>query len=152
MIQLMACRNIVNSLVNQRQLIINQFGFSPIKTTLLGCVDGVVESTHLSACLIPLLIHCLVVTIWFGVVLASHKKVGRGYAGVIMYAPAILGAILVNTLPFNNKVGLLFSYWLTSMFFFLRPLTVLMRRSICYYPLCHLLGLGELTHFWAYQA
>lgn len=31
-----------------------------------------------------------------------------------MYVPAILGAILVSTLPFSNKVGLLFSYWISS--------------------------------------
>ena len=33
-----------SQLVNQRQIIVNQFGFSPLITTLLGCVDGVVES------------------------------------------------------------------------------------------------------------
>lgn len=31
-----------------------------------------------------------------------------------MYVPAVLGAILVSTLPFSNKVGLLFSYWISS--------------------------------------
>ncbi len=31
-------------LTNQRQLIVSQFGFSAIQTTLIGCVDGVVES------------------------------------------------------------------------------------------------------------
>ncbi len=31
-------------LSNQRQLIVSQFGFSFIQTTLIGCVDGVVES------------------------------------------------------------------------------------------------------------
>ena len=34
-------------LTNQRQLIVSQFGFTPIQTTLLGCVDGVVESAYL---------------------------------------------------------------------------------------------------------
>jgi hypothetical protein len=34
----------MNSLSNQRQLIVKQFGFTPLQTTLLGCVDGVVES------------------------------------------------------------------------------------------------------------
>lgn len=31
-------------LTNQRQLILAQFGFTEIQTTLLGIVDGVVES------------------------------------------------------------------------------------------------------------
>ena len=32
------------------------------------------------------------------------------------YLVAILGAILVTTLPWSDKVGLLFSYWISSMF------------------------------------
>ncbi|OJA12545.1 hypothetical protein AZE42_08142 [Rhizopogon vesiculosus] len=89
--------NIVNSLTNQRQLIVAQFGFNDIQTTLLGCVDGVVE----------------IVAIWVAVILASRSFIGRSYAGVLMYIPAILGAILVSTLPFSNKIGLLFSYWIS---------------------------------------
>lgn len=46
--------------------------------------------------------------------LASQPRIGRAYAGVLMYIPAILGAILVSALPFSNKVGLLFSYWISS--------------------------------------
>ncbi|KAF7311475.1 hypothetical protein MKEN_01049800 [Mycena kentingensis (nom. inval.)] len=92
-----ALSNIINSLIVQRQIIVRMFGFTPLQTTLLGCVDGVV----------------VVLTIWAGVTLAGYKPIGRGYAGVIMFIPAILGSILVNTLPNHNKVGLLFSYWLT---------------------------------------
>ncbi|PPQ71813.1 hypothetical protein CVT24_006203 [Panaeolus cyanescens] len=88
-------------LTNQRQLIINQFGFTPIQTTLLGCVDGVME----------------IVTIFIGVTLAGHSSIGRGYASVIMYIPALLGAILVNSLPSHNKIGLLFSYWISIFVF-----------------------------------
>lgn len=90
--------NIVNSLTNQRQLIVSQFGFNGIQTTLLGCVDGAVE----------------ILTIWLGVtVLVPQPSIGRSYAGVLMYIPAILGSILVSTLPFSNKIGLLFSYWIS---------------------------------------
>ncbi|KAJ7286130.1 major facilitator superfamily domain-containing protein [Mycena rebaudengoi] len=92
-----AFSNITNSLTVQRQLIVKQFGFNPLQTTLLGCVDGVV----------------VIVTIWFGVTIAAYKPIGRAYAGVIMFMPAILGSILVNTLPSHNKIGLLFSYWLS---------------------------------------
>jgi MFS transporter, ACS family, allantoate permease len=38
-----ALDNIPNSLTNQRQIIVSSFGFSVLQTTLLGCVDGVVE-------------------------------------------------------------------------------------------------------------
>ncbi|KAI0273412.1 MFS general substrate transporter [Gloeopeniophorella convolvens] len=89
--------NLFNSLTNQRQIIVNQFGFNLIQTTLLGCVDGVVE----------------IIAIWLGTTLASLPYVGRAYAAVIMYIPAIIGSILVTTLPAHNKVGLLFTYWLS---------------------------------------
>jgi hypothetical protein len=57
-----------------------------------------------------------VLAIWLGVTLASQVLIGRSYSGVLMYIPAILGAILVSALPFSNKVGLLFSYWISSTF------------------------------------
>lgn len=98
--------NIVNSLTNQRQLIVAQFGFDAIQTTLLGCVDGGVE----------------ILTIWLGVVLATQPSIGRSYAGVLMYIPAILGSILVSALPFSNKIGLLFSYWISI--FAIAPFTI----------------------------
>ncbi|KJA27018.1 hypothetical protein HYPSUDRAFT_35538 [Hypholoma sublateritium FD-334 SS-4] len=96
-----AIGNVVNSLTNQRQLIVSQFGFTPIQTTLLGCVDGVVE----------------ILTIWLGVTLAAQRVIGRGYAAAIMFGPALLGALLVNKLPSHDKVGLLFSYWVSIFVF-----------------------------------
>ncbi|KAF9484670.1 MFS general substrate transporter [Pholiota conissans] len=101
MVTFAAVANVVNSLTNQRQLIINQFGFTPIQTTLLGCVDGVVE----------------ILTIWLGVTLAAQRKIGRGYAAAMMFGPALLGALLVNKLPSHLKVGLLFSYWISIFMF-----------------------------------
>ncbi|KAI0063439.1 MFS general substrate transporter [Artomyces pyxidatus] len=89
--------NIVNSLTNQRQIIVHQFGFSAINTTLIGCVDGVVE----------------IVTIWFGTALASYWPFGRAWAAIVMFVPAVIGSILVTTLPEHHKVALLFTYWLS---------------------------------------
>ncbi|KAJ3808560.1 major facilitator superfamily domain-containing protein [Lentinula lateritia] len=97
MVLFAAIANIPNSLTNQRQLIIAQFGFTPIETTLLGCVDGVME----------------ILSIWLGISLAGMKNIGRAYAGVIIYIPGLLGALLVNLLPSHLKVGLLFGYWLS---------------------------------------
>ncbi|CAA7271463.1 unnamed protein product [Cyclocybe aegerita] len=96
-----AVGNVVNSLTNQRQLIINQFGFTPIQTTLLGSVDGVVE----------------ILTIWLGVSLAAIPALGRGYTAVMCFVPALLGSILVSTLPSHNRIGLLFSYWIAIFVF-----------------------------------
>lgn len=46
--------------------------------------------------------------------LASQQAIGRGYAAVLMFIPALVGAILVNTLSSQHKVGLLVSYWISS--------------------------------------
>ncbi|KAF8954615.1 major facilitator superfamily domain-containing protein [Flammula alnicola] len=100
-IWVMAAFAAIASLTNQRQLIVSQFGFTPIQTTLLGCVDGVVE----------------ILTIWLGVTLAAQRAIGRGYAAVLMFIPALLGSILVNKLSSHHKVGLLFSYWISIFVF-----------------------------------
>jgi hypothetical protein len=84
-------------LSNQRQIIVSSFGFSFLQTTLLGCVDGVVE----------------IVTIYTGVTIAA-KLDSRAWVAFIYFIPNILGTILVNVLPWSNKVGLLFSVWLTG--------------------------------------
>lgn len=94
-----ALDNIPNSLTNQRQLIIASFGFTNLQTTLLGCVDGVIE----------------IVTIFTGVQLASRVVNGRAYVGAVYFLPTLLAILLVNLLPWSNKVGLLFSQWLTGM-------------------------------------
>jgi ACS family allantoate permease-like MFS transporter len=107
-------RNIMNSLSNQRQLIVKQFGFSPVHTTLIGCVDGVVESKRFPPYTIRSLTGSPVISIIVGVSLASVPVLGRAYSGVLIYAVAITGAILVNTLPSHNKIGLLISYWVSS--------------------------------------
>ncbi|KAJ7908135.1 MFS general substrate transporter [Mycena leptocephala] len=93
-----ALDNVPNSLTNQRQIIVSSFGFSFLQTTLLGCVDGVVE----------------IVTIYTGVTIAA-KLDSRAWVAFIYFIPNILGTILVNVLPWSNKVGLLFSVWLTGV-------------------------------------
>lgn len=45
---------------------------------------------------------------------ATYWKNGRAYSGFLAYCVAILGSILVNTLPSGDRVGLLFSYWISS--------------------------------------
>lgn len=87
--------NVPNSLSNQRQIIISSFGFTPLQTTLLGCVDGVVE----------------IATIWTGVNIASHFQNARGYTAVAYKIPSFAALLLVNLLPWSNKIGLLFSQW-----------------------------------------
>ncbi|KAK6983842.1 major facilitator superfamily domain-containing protein [Favolaschia claudopus] len=94
-----ALANVTNSLVNQRQLIVASFGFTPLQTTLLGCVDGVVE----------------IVAIASGVSIAARIPNSRAYVGCIYITPAVLAVFLINLLPWSNKIGLLFSIWLTGI-------------------------------------
>ncbi|VDC06152.1 unnamed protein product [Peniophora sp. CBMAI 1063] len=94
-----ALDNVPNSLTNQKQLIVAGFGFSNLQTTLLGCVDGVIE----------------IVTIFTGTRIAAHYANSRAYVACIYFIPNILGVLLVNLLPWSNKVGLLFGQWLTGV-------------------------------------
>ncbi|KAF7800177.1 hypothetical protein EIP86_011424 [Pleurotus ostreatoroseus] len=94
-----ALDNVPNSLTNQRQIIVSSFGFSYLQTTLLGCVDGFIE----------------IVTIWSGVTLVAYLRNARAYVGAIYFIPNILGVFLINFLPWDNKVGLLFGQWLTGV-------------------------------------
>ncbi|KAI0957870.1 hypothetical protein AcW1_006123 [Taiwanofungus camphoratus] len=92
-----AISNVTNSLSNQRQIIVKGFGYTTLQTTLLGCVDGAVEM---------IVIFCTTTS-------ATYWKNGRAYSGALAYCVAILGSILVNALPSGDRVGLLFSYWIS---------------------------------------
>jgi len=94
-----ALDNVPNSLTNQRQIIVSSFGFTPLQTTLLGCVDGVVE----------------IATIWTGVTIASRIPNSRAYVAVLYMVPNLIGVFLINFLPWSNKVGLLFAQWTTGV-------------------------------------
>ncbi|KAF7368535.1 MFS general substrate transporter [Mycena venus] len=89
---------IPNSLVNQGQIIVASFGFTILQTTLLSCVPGVIE----------------IVTIWTGVIVVARTG-SRAWVAVLYYIPNILGTILVTTLPWSNKVGLVCSAFLTGV-------------------------------------
>ncbi|GBE86842.1 Thiamine pathway transporter THI73 [Sparassis crispa] len=94
-----AVNNVPNSLTNQQQLIVSSFGFTYLQTTLLGCVDGVIE----------------IVTIWTGVHLATRLHNARAYVGAVYFIPNLIGCLLINVLPWTNKLGLLCAQWLTGV-------------------------------------
>ena len=98
------------------------FGFTTLQTTLLGCVDGVVESTsrpetrsYTSANIDLIRIISAVVTIWTAVTLVKRIPNSRAYIGAVYFIPNVLGGILILTLPWSNKIGLLFSIWITGV-------------------------------------
>ena len=101
--------NIPNSIANQLQIIVLSFGFTPLQTTLLGCVSGVVE----------------IVTIYTGVTIASRIPNSRAWVGIGYFVLNILGVFLVNFLPWHDRIGLLFSVWLTGTRELLRERRVL---------------------------
>ncbi|KAI0059498.1 MFS general substrate transporter [Artomyces pyxidatus] len=94
-----ALDNVPNSLSNQYQIIVSSFGFSNLQTTLLGCVSGVVE----------------IATIFTGVQLVSRIPNSMAWTAMIYFIPNMLGVFLVNLLPWSDKVGLLFSIWVTGI-------------------------------------
>ncbi|KAJ7710405.1 MFS general substrate transporter [Mycena rosella] len=81
---------------DQRSIIITTFGFTTLQTTLLGCVDGVVE----------------ILTIYIGVTISARTG-SRAWVAFFWIPPNVLGSILISVLPWHNKIGLLFSIWLT---------------------------------------
>ncbi|KAJ7081269.1 MFS general substrate transporter [Mycena epipterygia] len=93
-----SCSFFIVANINQLSIIVSSFGFTVLQTTLLGCVPGIVE----------------IVTIWTGVTI-SAKTGSRAWVAFFYFIPNVLGAILVNVLPWSNKVGLLFSVWLTGV-------------------------------------
>ena len=97
-----ALNNVPNSVTNQRQIIVSSFGFTALQTTLLGCVDGAVE----------------ILTIWTGVTLAAYIPNSRAYVGVLYSVPGIIGAFLINFLPWSDKVGLLFAESMAGLFIY----------------------------------
>ena len=90
--------NIPSASGNQLQLIVVSFGFNVLQTTLLASVLGVV----------------LIVTIFTGTRIASRIPNSIAWVGIIYFAPSLIGLLLVNLLPWHDKVGLLFSFWMTS--------------------------------------
>jgi MFS transporter, ACS family, allantoate permease len=88
--------SIPGSLINQLQIITASFGFNLIQTTLLGCVGGVIEFAAILTC----------------VTIASRTPNSIAWVGMAVYVLDILGALLVNFLPWRDKVGLLFSVWI----------------------------------------
>ncbi|KAF8874035.1 major facilitator superfamily domain-containing protein [Infundibulicybe gibba] len=88
--------NVPNSLANQRQIIVSSSGFTAPQTTLLGCVDGAAE----------------IAAIWTSISIASQFENNRAHVVVIYPAPNLVSVFMVNFLPWENKVGLLFSQWI----------------------------------------
>ncbi|KAJ7055776.1 MFS general substrate transporter [Mycena amicta] len=91
-----ALTNVPNSLSNQKPLIINSFGFTVIQTTLISCVDGVIQIIAISTA-----VHF------------AARTGQRAYTTFLWKTPEVLGGVLILSLPWSNKIGLLFSLYIT---------------------------------------
>jgi len=103
-----------NSLSNQRQIIISLFGFTPIQTTLLGCVDGLVE----------------IIAIFTAVKISAAVPNSRSLVGFAWAIPGMIGDILLIALPSHKRVGLLFSYWTSIWAFACFPMALAWMGSV----------------------
>ncbi|KAI9733943.1 MAG: hypothetical protein M1834_002598 [Cirrosporium novae-zelandiae] len=91
-------QEMANGLTNQYSLIINSFGFTVLQTTLLGCVSGLTAFVSLGAA---------------AVVLAKTKNC-RAWLSAASYLPPAISSILLLTLPWSNRWGLLTAIWIRS--------------------------------------
>ena len=100
------------------------------------------------------LLNISVITIWIGVTLASQRAIGRGYAAFLMFIPALVGAVLVNTLSSQNKIGLLVSYWISSELVFIIEIKLLTAPfySFCFHTICDTSGMGWIHCSWSHKA
>jgi hypothetical protein len=55
-----------------------------------------------------------VLVVLLGVTIAARWKDGKAWTAMLSYVPSVLGTILVAALPGTNKIGLLFTYWISS--------------------------------------
>lgn len=84
----LALGSIPGSLANQQTLIVASFGFTILQTTLLSSVTGVIE----------------ILTVFTAIRLAVRRPNSRAYVGAVYFVPSWLGILLVNLLPWSNKV------------------------------------------------
>ena len=90
---LMTFNTIPTSIANQFQIIIVSFGFDLLHTTLLAGSVGVVG----------------IMAMFASATIVSSVPNSIAWVGIVFYILSILGAFLVNFLPWHDKVGLFFA-------------------------------------------
>ncbi|KAH8890081.1 MFS general substrate transporter [Thozetella sp. PMI_491] len=91
-------QEMANGLTNQYSLIIKSFGFTTLQTTLLGCVNGLTALVSLGTA---------------AVILAKTTN-SRAWLSALAYIPPIVSCILLITLPWENRWGLLTALWIRA--------------------------------------
>jgi MFS family permease len=91
-------QEMANGLTNQYSLIIKSFGFTTLQTTLLGCINGVTALVSLGA------------AAW--ILAKTHNC--RAWVSAVAYIPPIVSCIMLLTLPWGNRWGLLTAIWIRA--------------------------------------
>lgn len=91
-------QEMANGLTNQYSLITKSFGFSTLHTTLLGCINGLAALISLGTA---------------SVILAKTTNC-RAWLSAASYVPPIVSCILLITLPWSNRWGLLAAMWIRA--------------------------------------
>ncbi|RSH82830.1 hypothetical protein EHS25_005820 [Saitozyma podzolica] len=94
-----AIDNLPNSLTNQSAMIINSFGFTVGQTTLLGMVSGAIE----------------IITIYSSTLIIKKVPNSRGIVGACYFIPNIVSGIMMVSLPWTSKGGLLAAVYLGGL-------------------------------------
>lgn len=91
-------QEMANGVTNQYSLLIKSFGFTTLQTTLLGCVNGVAAFVSLATA---------------AIVLAKTTNC-RAWISVAAYIPPIISCILLLSLPWSNRWGLIAAIWIRA--------------------------------------
>lgn len=87
--------NLQNGVGVQYSIIISSFGFTKLQTTLLNIPSGVAQ----------------IMGITLGCYMLRRMPNTRAYLAILWFMPSVLAAILLMTLPFSNRVGLLSAFY-----------------------------------------
>ncbi|QRV76049.1 major facilitator superfamily transporter [Ceratobasidium sp. AG-Ba] len=94
-----AVSNLQNGYGTQYQLIIKSFGFTTLQTTLLNIPSGAT----------------MIISITTSTILLRRYPNARAWIAIGFLFPSILGAILLMTIPWGNRVGLLCAYYVLNL-------------------------------------
>ena len=93
-----AISNLQNGFGTQYGLIIQGFGFTTLQTTLLNIPSGAV----------------MIISVTTSTLILRRYPNARAWIAVGFFLPSILGAILLITIPWGNRVGLLCAFYVLN--------------------------------------
>lgn len=91
-------QEMANGLTNQYSLIIKSFGFTTLQTTLLGCINGLTALVSLAT----------------AAVILARTRNARAWLAAASYVLPIVSSIMLITLPWSNRSGLLAAMYIRS--------------------------------------